>query len=90
MSNQGQGLLGHFLIRFCMFYAYTRPRYQVSVYRTIGLLDMRGEMFSCLDFIYLQHDSVLLFAFETKHTIEFTLSLIFSGKSRSLICRIWP
>ena len=22
--------------RFCMFCAYTRPRYQVSVYRTIG------------------------------------------------------
>ena len=26
------------LIRFCMIYAYTRPRYQVSVYRTIGPL----------------------------------------------------
>ena len=27
-----------FLIRFCMFYAYSRPRYQVNVYRTIGPL----------------------------------------------------
>ena len=27
-----------FLSRFCMFCAYTRPRYQVSVYRTIGPL----------------------------------------------------
>ena len=27
-----------FLIRFCTFYAYTRPRYQVSIYRTIGPL----------------------------------------------------
>ena len=27
-----------FSIRFCMIYAYSRPRYQVSVYRTIGLL----------------------------------------------------
>ena len=26
------------LIRFCMIYAYTRLRYQVSVYRTIGPL----------------------------------------------------
>ena len=26
------------LIRFCMIYAYTRPIYQVSVYRTIGPL----------------------------------------------------
>ena len=26
------------LSRFCMFYAYTRPRYQVSDYRTIGPL----------------------------------------------------
>ena len=26
------------LSRFCMFCAYTRPRYQVSVYRTIGPL----------------------------------------------------
>ena len=28
----------YILIRFCMFYAYTRPRYQVSIYRTIGPL----------------------------------------------------
>ena len=34
MSNRGSGLL----IRSCMFYAYTRPRYQVSVYRPIGPL----------------------------------------------------
>ena len=27
-----------FLIRFCMIYAYTRPRYKVSVYRIIGRL----------------------------------------------------
>ena len=27
-----------FLSRFCMFCAYARPRYQVSVYRTIGPL----------------------------------------------------
>ena len=27
-----------FLSRYCMFCAYTRPRYQVSVYRTIGPL----------------------------------------------------
>ena len=27
-----------FLSRMCMFGAYTRPRYQVSVYRTIGPL----------------------------------------------------
>ena len=27
-----------FLYRFCMFCTYTRPRYQVSVYRTIGPL----------------------------------------------------
>ena len=27
-----------FLFRICMFCAYTRPRYQVSVYRTIGPL----------------------------------------------------
>ena len=26
------------LIGFCMLYAYARPRYQVSVYRTIGPL----------------------------------------------------
>ena len=27
-----------FLFRICMLYAYTRPRYQVSIYRTIGPL----------------------------------------------------
>ena len=27
-----------FLSRFCMFCAYTRPRYQVSIYKTIGPL----------------------------------------------------
>ena len=27
-----------FLTRFCMIYANTRPRYQVSVYRSIGPL----------------------------------------------------
>ena len=27
-----------FFSRFCIFCAYTRPRYQVSVYRTIGPL----------------------------------------------------
>ena len=27
-----------FLIRFCMIYVYTRPRYQARVYRTIGPL----------------------------------------------------
>ena len=26
------------LIRFCMLYAYTRLRYQMSVYRTVGPL----------------------------------------------------
>ena len=26
------------LLLFCMIYAYTRPKYQVSVYRTIGPL----------------------------------------------------
>ena len=25
-----------FFIRYCMFCAYTRPRYQVRIYRTIG------------------------------------------------------
>ena len=30
-----------FLSRFCMFCAYTRPRYQVSIYRTIGPLVLR-------------------------------------------------
>ena len=30
--------LKSFLSRFCMFCAYTRPRYQVSVYRIIGPL----------------------------------------------------
>ena len=33
MSNQGQGLL-----RLCMFCAYTRLRYQVSIHGTIGPL----------------------------------------------------
>ena len=32
MSNQGQGLLSHFF-RICMLCAYTRPRYQVSVFQ---------------------------------------------------------
>ena len=38
MSIEGQG---HFLTlfsRFCLFCAYMRPRYQVSVYRAIGPL----------------------------------------------------
>ena len=36
MSNTGQGLIRHFYIVFFKFCAYTRPRYQVSIYRTIG------------------------------------------------------
>ena len=37
MSNQGQGFLSHFNhVLYVLFCAYTRPRYQVSVYRTIG------------------------------------------------------
>ena len=39
MSNQGQGLLSHFYLGFAgMLCAYTRPRSQVSVFRTIGPL----------------------------------------------------
>ena len=37
MSNQDPGLLSHF-IKVLMFCTYTRPRYQVSVYRTVGPL----------------------------------------------------
>ena len=33
-----------FLIRFCMIYAYTRPRYQMSVNRTIGPLVYHGSI----------------------------------------------
>ena len=38
MSNQDQcqGLLRHFNQRFYMFFAFTRPGRQVSVYRTIS------------------------------------------------------
>ena len=39
MSIEGQGhFLTLFFSRFCIFCAYTRPRYQSSVYRTIGTL----------------------------------------------------
>ena len=39
MSIDGQGhLLTLFFSRFCIFCAYTRPRYQVSVYRSSGFL----------------------------------------------------
>ena len=31
------------LIRFCMIYAYSRPRYQVIIYRTIGPLVFYSE-----------------------------------------------
>ena len=33
-----------FLFRICMMCAYTRPRYQVSVYRTIGPLVCLGPV----------------------------------------------
>ena len=45
------------LIRFCMIYAYTRLRYQVSVYRTIGPLVSFG---TC---VYDHHLSQLVFYF---------------------------
>ena len=38
MCNQGQGLPSHFIQDLFVVFAYTRPRYQVSVYRTIGPL----------------------------------------------------
>ena len=34
-----------------MFYAYNRPRYQVSVYRTLGPLVLLFYLFICLLFI---------------------------------------
>ena len=53
-QDQGNGLLSHFLSRFCMFYAYTRPRYQVSVYKTIGpLVNMLEKNFTFLWVIYV-------------------------------------
>ena len=36
--RRSKSFLDLVLSRFCMFYAYTRPRYQVSIYRTIGPL----------------------------------------------------
>ena len=36
MSNQGQGLFSHVYLGFVC--SYTSPKYQVSVYRTIGPL----------------------------------------------------
>ena len=41
-----------FLSRFCMFCAYTRPRYQVSVYRTIGPL-VSGVMHCNMDNLFV-------------------------------------
>ena len=53
MSNQEQGLLSHFYIGFvCFVPNYTRPRYQVSVYRTIGPLVFRLDLFSKLSLIF--------------------------------------
>ena len=37
-QDQGQSLLSHDFNQVLLFCAYTRPRYQASVYRTIGPL----------------------------------------------------
>ena len=36
--RRSRSFLYHIFSRFCMFLCFTRPRYQVSVYRTIGPL----------------------------------------------------
>ena len=56
LSNQDQDndLLSHFFSRVFMFYAYTRPRYQVSVYKTIGpLVNMLVKNFTFLWVTYV-------------------------------------
>ena len=45
MSIEGQGhFFTLFVSMFCMFCAFPRPRYQVSVYRTIGPLAMGSKL----------------------------------------------
>ena len=56
-----------------MFYAYTRPRYQVGVYRTIGPLAYNGNL-SPIIFFTINHSRSRLFKASLAET--WCLSLI--------------
>ena len=71
------------LTRFCMFCSYTRPRYQVSVYRTIGSLLV---FFFILCSFFHNVISISLFKLFHFKTIHFKNCPLLTGLAFQLSC----
>ena len=88
MSIEGQAhSLTLFFPGFCIFCAYTRPRYQVSGYRTLGPLVVRSYLYCRQSLSYTIHANILLTEGMDSHIVWVNMYSQYHSFNMSLVMR---